>query len=246
MKKIVLKKVVPTLPAVNLKETVAFYQKLGFVNIYEDNKRPGGYAVMANDYFEFHLYTYKKLLVPTPTNIYLCEVEQIDDLHKLFAANYLEAAGKKLSRTGLPRMGTPKNLNFDRRFSITDPNGNHFIFVQPFAQKKDHQIKSRFEKLYWESNTLAYSHESPLEAKKMLETALSRHALENEKPIIIFQTYVLLVDCAYLLGQTEEAATYYQEAAKHREQVSDDADEYLHDAMIQYQKYTRLHEEGIL
>lgn len=106
----------------------------------------------------------------------------------MLETNYIESVGKKLSRTGLPRMGTPKNLNFDRRFTMTDPNGNYFIFVQPFEQKKEHQIKSRFEKLYWESNTLAYSHESPIEAKKMLEIAIARHDVLNETSEIVFQT----------------------------------------------------------
>ncbi|OJG90251.1 hypothetical protein RV16_GL001652 [Enterococcus saccharolyticus] len=231
MKKMNVKQFVPALPAVDLKETVAFYEKLGFVNTYAENQRRGGYAIMTNDYFEFHLYTYKKLTIPTPTNIYIYEIENIDEWHKMLETNYIESVGKKLSRTGLPRMGIPKNLNFDRRFTMTDPNGNYFIFVQPFEQKKEHQIKSRFEKLYWESNTLAYSHESPIEAKKMLEIAIARHDVLNEKSEIAFQTYVLLVDCSYLLGNKTEAEMYYKEATKYLEKVVH-KDEYFEDAMV--------------
>ncbi|WP_207940395.1 hypothetical protein DOK78_002120 [Enterococcus sp. DIV2402] len=242
MSQIKIQKVVPALPAVNLKETIAFYKNLGFTNIYENNIRSNGYAVMVNDYLEFHIYTYKKLEIPTPTNTYLYQVNNVDALHTMLATQYKEAVGKKLPRTGLPRMGVPKSLNFDRRFSLTDMNGNNFIFLEVFEQKNEHHIKTRFEKLYWESNTLAYSHESPIEAKKMLETAIKRQNLQNEQPSIIFQAYVLLVDCSFLLGNIEKAKIYYQEATNWLEKVTAPTDEYFADAIIQYEKYSSLQE----
>jgi catechol 2,3-dioxygenase-like lactoylglutathione lyase family enzyme len=237
MSEIIIKKTIPTLPVVDLKETVAFYQNFGFTNLSEGDKRSRGYAVMKNDLFEFHLYTYKKLPVPTPTNIYCYEVAELDLLHELLEENYYQATGKKPTRTGLPRMGTPKNLNADRRFTLTDPNGNHFIFIEPFAEKVDHSSKTKLEKLFWESNTLAYSHESPYEAKKMLEKAIKISDLQKESTEILFQSYVLLTDCALLLGEQNEAKNYYAKAEALIGKITDGKDAYLVDSVKQFENF---------
>lgn len=232
-----VKNSVPLLPAVDLKETVAFYKDLGFVNQYENEKRSGGYAIMDNSFFAFHLYTYKKLPIPTPTNMHLYELDNVDALYDFFMAKYKEVHGKVPPRNGLPRVGIPKSLNADRRFSVTDPNGNHFIFVQPF-EKKDHHIQTQFEKLYWESNTLAYSHESPSEAIRMLEAAFKRaNDLEKESPNIVFQAFVLLTDNYLLLEDKETAAHYYEKAHDWVSKIERTEDEYLKDALKQFDSF---------
>lgn len=232
-----VKNSVPLLPAVDLKETVAFFKDLGFTNIYDSKERAGGYAVMDNGIFTFHLYTYKKLPVPTPTNMHLFEMDNVDGLYTFFMTKYKAVHGKVPPRSGLPRVGIPKSLNSDRRFSITDPNGNQFIFVQPF-EKKDHHIQSRFEKLYWESNTLAYSHESPSEAIKMLEAALKRtENLAAESSNIVFQAYVLLTDSYLLINDRDKAAECYEQAKYWFKKIERTEDEYLGDAIKQYQNF---------
>lgn len=235
-----VKQIVPLLPAVDIKATIHFFEDLGFQNIYKKQPRSGSYAVMRNDYLKFHLYTYKKLEIPTPTNMYLFEIENIDEFHQHLETTYQENVGKKPSRSGLPRMGTPKSLNFDRRFSLTDPNGNHFIFVEPYPQKADHKIQTKFERIYWESNTLAYSHESPLEAAKMMQAGISRYNLADEQPQFVFQAYVLLVDCFVLLGKTASAQVFYLQAQKFQPQSRNIDDKYLQDALEQFQKYEYL------
>lgn len=233
-----VKNSIPLLPAVDLKETVAFFKDLGFTNIYENEERAGGYAIMDNGVFTFHLYTYKKLPVPTPTNMHLYEMENVDALYTHFMEHYRNIHGKVPPRSGLPRVGIPKSLNSDRRFSITDPNGNQFIFVQPF-EKKDHHIQSRFEKLYWESNTLAYSHESPTEAIRMLEAAFKRtENLEAESPNIVFQAYVLLTDIYLLINDREKAAEYYEQARQWFDKLTPSKnDDYLNDSIAQYHSF---------
>ncbi|MBO0461886.1 hypothetical protein JZO83_08985 [Enterococcus sp. DIV1298c] len=237
MNEIIVKKSVPLLPAVSMEQTVAFYKELGFTNRYENKKRSRGYAIMDNGYLNFQLYSYKKLTVPTPTNMYLYEVENIDSLYELFISNYKQIHGKVPPRNGLPRVGIPKNLDADRRFSITDPNGNHFIFSQPYSHKREHSDKSRFEKLYWESNTLAYSHESPIEAKKMLESAISRADLQSELPEVVFQVYVLLTDVSILLGDTKSAKKYYSDASHWFGKIGNQTVEDLADSIEQYQRF---------
>ncbi|EUJ32898.1 hypothetical protein [Listeria cornellensis] len=237
MKEIVVKKRIPLLPAVSMEQTVKFYKELGFTNLYENEKRSGGYAIMDNGYIDFQIYAYKKLEIPTPTNMYLYGVENIDSLYDLFISNYKKINGKIPPRTGLPRVGIPKNLNADRRFSITDPNGNQFIFSQAYSHKKDHSNKTRFEKLYWKSNTLAYSHESPIEARKMLESAIKRADLQEESPAAIFQVYVLLTDVSLLLEDTKSAINYYSKATHWYEKMGHNTTEDLAESIEQYKRF---------
>jgi hypothetical protein len=76
----------------------------------------------------------------------------------------------------------------------------------------------------------------------MLETAIKRQNLQNEQPSIIFQAYVLLIDCSFLLGNIKKAKIYYQEATNWLEKVTAPTDEYFADAIIQYEKYSSLQE----
>lgn len=235
-----IKNSIPLLPAVDLKATIAFYKDLGFKNIYGDKERSGGYAVMDNQHFIFHLYTFKQLPVPTPTNMHLIEVEHIDDLYNLLMTNYKAVHGKVPPRNGLPRVGIPKNLNSDRRFSLTDPNGNQFIFVEGY-EKVDHHIQSRFEKLYWESNTLAYSHESPFEAIRMMESGLKRVGnLEDESANIVFQALVLLMDCHVLLDDKVVTKQYFDQTTDWFNKIDDNGDQYLVDAIKQFNEYKKM------
>ncbi|MFL2132699.1 hypothetical protein [Desemzia sp. FAM 24101] len=45
--------------------------------------------------------------------------------------------------------------------------------------KQKRSKDNRFEKLYWKSYTLLYSHESPIEAKKMMERGLKLSDLKS-------------------------------------------------------------------
>jgi len=238
MKKASVKACIPLLPAVSMKDTVQFYKDLGFVNTYEGEERSSNYAVMINDYLEIHIYGYKKLAIPTSTNSYLYKVEDVDTFYELLKSNFKKANGKFLSRTGLPRIGMPRYLKYDRRFTITDPKGNYLIFAEEYEAKVERPIKTKFEELYWESHTLAYSHESPLEAKKMLERAISRADLQQENPNIVFQCFVLLTDAALLLNNPEDYKIYLEKSSHFFNKLENkELDKNLLESIKQFQNF---------
>lgn len=195
---------VPALPAKVFKETLQFYKDLGFVNEYENQKRSRGYAVLTFSGITFHLFAYKKLEVPTAANIILVNIKGVDALYQAFQERYQESTGKPLKRSGLPRISMPRDLNADRRFSLADPNGNYFYFIEEYEKRED-QSETFLEKLYRESNTLAYSHESPIEAVKMMQKGLKKSNLALEKPEAVFEAYVLLADMYFLLENMDRA-----------------------------------------
>ncbi|MBM6613692.1 hypothetical protein JTF06_02140 [Desemzia sp. RIT804] len=240
MERIQLEASIPLLPVVSLKETEAFFEDLGFSNIYKDHKRSSGYAVMKNKFLTFHLYVYKKLVIPTPTNMTLIQVNNVDAAYNLVADSYKAKHGKLPPRSGYPKVGRPHTLTYDRRFSITDPNGNIFIVLQTNEAKQERSKENRFEKLYWESYTLLYSHESPMEAKKMMEQGFKRTSLESESPDLVFQAFVLLVDIFLILNKNESAVHYFQQAQQWSSRLSNDPSELLTETLKQYQEFEQL------
>lgn len=240
MEHIQLEASIPLLPVVSLKETEAFFEDLGFKNIYKGNERSSAYAVMENVFLTFHLYVYKKLVVPTPTNMTLIQVNNVDAAYDLVASSYKEKHGKLPPRSGYPKVGKPHTLTYDRRFSITDPNGNIFIVLQPNETKQKRSKDNRFEKLYWESYTLLYSHESPIEAKKMMERGLKVSDLEAESPDLVFQAFVLLVDSSLMLENEDSAIQYLQKAQSWKSRLSNDSSELLTETLKQYHEFEQL------
>lgn len=119
MEQIQLEASIPLLPVISLKETEAFFEDLGFKNIYKDNERSSAYAVME-------------------TSLSFC------------------------------------NLTKQKR-------------------NKD----NRFEKLYWERYPLLYSHESPIEAKKMMKRGLKLSDLEAESSDLVFQFFFISAQLSY-------------------------------------------------
>lgn len=237
MTNIQVKHSIPLLPVVDLKATVAFYQGLGFTNIYKSGTRSSAYAVMDNGFFAFHLYTYKKLPVPTPTNTHLYSLNNVDALYDYFMNHYKSIHGKVPPRNGLGRIGIPKTLDSDRRFTITDPNGNYFIFSQSHSEE-DHPINTHLERVYWTSNTLTYSRETPLDAIRMLEGAIGGlESLNQESPNIVFQSFVLLMDSYALLDKAEKARENYVKANEWFAKIENDETDYLNDAIQQYQGF---------
>lgn len=227
---------VPLFPAVNLKETIAFYNDLGFANVYKGKERAKAYAVMNNGIFEFHLYTYKKLPVPTPTNSHLFEVNDVDAIYNLFMDHYKAAHGKVPARTGLSRVSIPKTLTHDRRFTVTDPNGNYLIFVQTDIHS-NLEATTKLEQVYQRSHTLAYSRESPREAVAVLDHALTQVDLSEESPELLFLAYVLLMDNYQVLENFAASENYYQLATELYDSLEGIDSEYLDDAIETYENY---------
>ena len=108
-----IQKIIPVLPALNIKETIMFYEnKLGFTTY-----NLGGYVVMKKDDIEIHFFLC--------TDKYLCEnsrcyikVTDVECLYsELSAADIINLKGKLKD--------APGGL---KEFSVRDNNGNLLYF----------------------------------------------------------------------------------------------------------------------
>ena len=110
-----LRKAVPLLPALNIRESIDFYEaKLGFIGL-----NFGNYAILKYQNFELHLF----MSPERPTgNVAGCVimVDNIEDLYALFSTKGLLNLKGKLK-------DMPWGL---REFSITDNNNNLIRFAQ--------------------------------------------------------------------------------------------------------------------
>ena len=108
----------PILPARDLEETRAFYERLGFIAAGWWPTEFGGYAILTRGDLGMHFFSYADL---SPfTNYAGCywRVKDVDGLH----AECVDA--------GVPASGTPRVTSVDekpwgmREFALVDPNGN--------------------------------------------------------------------------------------------------------------------------
>ena len=109
---------IPTLPARNVEETVAFYDRLGFKMVFRTPDEEGGYAILRRGSFELHFFLWPDLDVESNyTGAYL-RVDDVDSLYEEFTAARLPARGA-------PSLGgIEKKFYSMREFRVVDPNGN--------------------------------------------------------------------------------------------------------------------------
>lgn len=119
-----MNKVIPIMPCNNMKAQVAFYEALGF-EIVELLTHPNPYAVVKYEDIEIQFYVSKNLLPnENPTMCYL-KVDNVDLICKEFTDNLKTNTGK-IPRTGFPRITKVRDLDADRRFTLSDVGGNTF------------------------------------------------------------------------------------------------------------------------
>jgi catechol 2,3-dioxygenase-like lactoylglutathione lyase family enzyme len=108
---------VPILPARNLVETRAFYERLGFETVGWWPDGFGGYAILERGNLELHFFAFPDL---DPFESYAqCywRIAELDDLHA------------ELRQLGLPAEGIPRLTPVEskpwgvREFALVDPNG---------------------------------------------------------------------------------------------------------------------------
>lgn len=106
--------VIPTLPALDLDATAAFYARIGFTvrARYED------YLILVRDWIELHFFHDAKLdPLSTASGCYLRTPEALR-LH----ADFAEA---DLPGEGTPRLTSPSETHYGMtEFALIDPNGN--------------------------------------------------------------------------------------------------------------------------
>jgi catechol 2,3-dioxygenase-like lactoylglutathione lyase family enzyme len=114
---------IPILPCRDLDESISFYQALGFVRTYRQ-QRPNPYAVVSRDDIHIHLFTIDGFDPEQSYGSVIVAVPDADELYEAFAAG-LRAAYGKLPSAGIPRIVRPrKKEGTVRGFTIIDPGGN--------------------------------------------------------------------------------------------------------------------------
>jgi catechol 2,3-dioxygenase-like lactoylglutathione lyase family enzyme len=108
---------IPTLPARDLEETIAFYGQFGFKAVFR-HPDPEGYVILRRGALELHFFRWPEL---NPESTYAGVYIRVSDVEKL----YQEIAAARLPARGIPSLGgIEKKWYKMREFSLVDPNGN--------------------------------------------------------------------------------------------------------------------------
>ncbi len=117
----------PILPARDLVETRAFYERLGFRAVGWWPDEFGGYAIIARDDIKMHFFRFPDLSPLENYGQVYWRVEDVDALHA-----ECHAAG--IPSTGTPRLTPVEDKPWGmREFAMTDPTGNLIRVGQQLA-----------------------------------------------------------------------------------------------------------------
>jgi catechol 2,3-dioxygenase-like lactoylglutathione lyase family enzyme len=109
---------IPILPARDLVDTRAFYERLGFETTGWWPDAFGGYAILRRGDLVMHFFRFPEL---SPLENYAQCYWRVEDVDAL----YQEARGAELPGSGTPRLDAVGNKPWGmREFAIVDPNGN--------------------------------------------------------------------------------------------------------------------------
>jgi len=109
---------IPILPARDLDETRAFYERLGFHAAGWWPDEFGGYAILRRGDLSMHFFLFEDI---SPDQNYAQCYWRVNDVDGLYAE--FHATG--LSKSGTPRLQPVEDKPWGmREFSVTDPSGN--------------------------------------------------------------------------------------------------------------------------
>lgn len=109
--------VAPILPARDLAETRAFYERLGFETAGWWPQALGGYAILARGAIEMHFFAFPEIVPHGSYAQCYWRVKDVDALHAEFVR-------LGLSPDGIPRLSAVEDKPWGtREFALVDPNG---------------------------------------------------------------------------------------------------------------------------
>jgi catechol 2,3-dioxygenase-like lactoylglutathione lyase family enzyme len=109
---------IPILPARDLRETRAFYERLGFVAGYWQPDGAGAYAILRRGDVEVHFFAHPELDPHRSHAGCYWRVADADAWHR-------DAAALGLPDHGIPRVGAPADRPWGmREWALVDPSGN--------------------------------------------------------------------------------------------------------------------------
>ena len=108
---------IPILPARDLAETRAFYERLGFETVGWWADTFGGYAIVIRGAIEMHFFRFPEIV---PSESYAQCYWRVDDVDAL----YRDLSTARRADSGVPRLTAPADQPWGmREFALVDPNG---------------------------------------------------------------------------------------------------------------------------
>ena len=125
---------IPILPARDLHETRAFYERLGFETRGWWPEEFGGYAILYRGDLVMHFFARNDISPDTNDGQCYWRIEEVDALYAEFKA------------AGLPSSGTPRLAPVEdtpwgtREFALSDPSGNLIRIGRPLATRQGRSL----------------------------------------------------------------------------------------------------------
>lgn len=207
--------VIPILPCTQIKEHIRFYEHLGFISI-ETFTAPVAYAVLQREGIILHFYGSRQLVPTENPSMCAIQVADLDALQTAFIEG-MTAYKKKEIRRGIPRLTKIRDLERDRRFTLTDFSGNTFFYQTPhvgtqarFFRTLTHpDFAARFATFY----DLLYSKEDPAIAANCLRwfSSLPADMLPEDQAKI----HLVIIDLQHQRGKSPETKELDALLARH-------------------------------
>lgn len=166
---------IPALPCRHLDDSIPFYEALGFVRTYRQ-ERPNPYAVVSREDFHIHLFAMDGFDPEQSYGTVIVVVPDPDQMYEDFAAG-LRAFYGKLPSAGIPRILRPrKREGTVRGFSIIDPGGN-WLRISKLGDTEEEAKKEKtsgLARVISNAARLGDSHGDDKSAFKLLDNGLAK------------------------------------------------------------------------
>lgn len=166
---------IPLLPCRQLDDSIPFYEALGFVRAYRQ-ERPNPYAVVSRGDIHIHLFGIDGFDPAESYGSVIVLVPDPDELYEDFAAG-LRAQYGKLPSAGIPRILRPrKREGTVRGFSVVDPGGN-WLRISKLGDSEhatDDEPTTGLARVIDNAARLGDAHGDHVFALRLLENGLAR------------------------------------------------------------------------
>jgi hypothetical protein len=206
---------IPVLPYVAIDATLSFWEMLGFVITYRQDK-PYKYAVIERQGCQLHFVHFKDTGTSASYNGCLIIVYNVEQIHKEFSDRFRATLGK-VPTSGLPRLSRMKPLQ--TRFTITDPSGNSVIFIQLGAKDEEDYKVADTEGLSLLGKSVALAvrlrdfKEDYTAAAKTLDNILKKD-LEKTDNEELAEALIMRAELARILNDKDKETQCYERLTK--------------------------------
>lgn len=194
---------IPSLPCIEIEETLSFWEMLGFEITYKQT-RPYQYGVIERGGFELHFGRVKGM--DAERNFYngcLIMVYDAEKVYNEFSQKFKETMGK-IPHAGIPRISRMKPGA--TRFTLTDISGNSIIFInygdedQEIWEKADDKNQTSLQKSIAMAIRFRDYKEDVKAASATIDTALRKAKNETQRDIA--EALLIRIDLAIAMNDS--------------------------------------------